>query len=188
VPNIRFFDSGNSAAGGDRNVIFLRDAKPRFPFDENGRSVRSFEWNETTSGNIRPGIWPVDELYAAYADDPEGHLLIPHVGGRRCVLDWSHPELERLVEITSAWGQFHWLYTEALARGHRVGASAAGDEHQGRCGGGSPATATFSSRGGLTGVLAQRFDREGIAQALRARRTFATTGERSFAMLKHSFH
>jgi hypothetical protein len=176
---------GNSAAGGDRNVVFVRDGTPRFPFDAAGRSVRSFEWNETTSGTIRPGVWPVDELYAAYADDPEGHLLIPHVGGRRCVLDWSHPELERLVEITSAWGQFHWLYTEALARGYRVGASAASDEHQGRCGGGSPATATFGSRGGLTGVLTEGFDREAIARALRARRTFATTGERSFASLRH---
>jgi hypothetical protein len=179
---------GNSAAGGDRNVVFLRDGKPRFPFDAKGRSVRSFEWNESTTGAIRPGVWPVDELYAAYADDPEGHLLIPHVGGRRCVLDWSHPELERLVEVTSAWGQFHWVYTEALARGHRVGASAASDEHQGCCGGGAPATAVFGSRGGLTGVLADRFDREEVGRALRARRTFATTGERSFASLRHGPH
>ncbi|MBY3314614.1 hypothetical protein [Rhizobium laguerreae] len=179
---------GNSAAGGDRNVVFLRDGKPRFPFDEQGRSLRSFEWNETTAGVIRPGIWPVDRLYGAYEDDPEGHLLIPHVGGRRCILDWSHPELERLIEIGSAWGQFHWLYAEALARGHRVGASAASDEHQGRCGGGAPATGTFGARGGLTGVIADRFDRAGVGAALRARRTFATTGERSFAVLSQGKH
>lgn len=179
---------GNSAAGGDRNVVFLRDGKPRFPFDEEGRSLRSFEWNETTAGTIRPGIWPVDRLHAAYEDDPEGHLLIPHVGGRRCILDWNHPELERLIEIGSAWGQFHWLYTEALARGYRVGASAASDEHQGRCGGGAPATGTFGSRGGLTGVVADRFDRAGVGKALRARRTFATTGERSFAVLSQGQH
>ncbi|WP_240539695.1 hypothetical protein [Rhizobium sp. CCGE 510] len=179
---------GNSAAGGDRNVVFLRDGKPRFPFDEAGRSVRSFEWNETTAGTIRPGTWPVDRLHAAYEDDPEGHLLIPHVGGRRCILDWNHPELERLIEIGSAWGQFHWLYTEALARGYRVGASAASDEHQGRCGGGAPGTGTFGSRGGLTGVIADRFDRAGVGSALRARRTFATTGERSFAALWQGQH
>lgn len=176
---------GNSAAGGDRNVVFLRGGKPRFPFDRAGRSVRSFEWNESTAGAVEPGAWPVDRLYAAYGDDPEGHLLIPHVGGRRCLLDWHHPELERLVEVCSAWGQFHWLYTEALARGHRVGASAAGDEHQGRCGGGAPATGTFGSRGGLTGILVDNFDRAGVGRALRARRTFATTGERSFASLSH---
>ena len=179
---------GNSAAGGDRNIVFLGEGQPRFPFDDQGRLLRSFEWNEFTAGTIRPGAWPVDELYAAYADDPESHLMIPHVGGRRCNLDWHHPQLERLVEVGSAWGQFHWVYAEALARGYRVGASANSDEHQGRCGGGVPATAVFGSRGGLTGVLASRFDRQGVGQALRARRTFATTGERSFASLKLGRH
>jgi len=179
---------GNSAAGGDRNIVFLRNGKPRFPFDEKGRLVRSFEWNEFTAGTIKPGTWPVDELYAAYADDPEGHLMIPHVGGRRCNLDWHHPKLERLVEVGSSWGQFHWVYAEALQRGYRVGASANSDEHQGRCGGGVPATAVFGSRGGLTGVLAQSFDREGVGQALRSRRTFATTGERSYAAINIGDH
>ncbi|MFD1123363.1 hypothetical protein ACFQ2T_12655 [Methylophilus flavus] len=179
---------GNSCAGGDRNIVFLRDTKPLFPFDAHGRLVRSFEWNEFTHGTLKPGAWPVDDLYAAYAHDPEGHLMMPHVGGRRCNLDWHHPELERLIEVSSAWGQFHWVYAEALQRGYRVGAAANSDEHQGRCGGGVPATAVFGSKGGLTGVLAEKFDREGVAKALRARHTFATTGERSFASLRHGKH
>lgn len=179
---------GNSCAGGDRNIVFLRDGKPLFPFDEQGRLVRSFEWNEFTHGTLKPGAWPVDDLYAAYAHDPEGHLMMPHVGGRRCNLDWHQPELERLIEVSSAWGQFHWVYAEALQRGYRVGAAANSDEHQGRCGGGVPATAVFGSRGGLTGVLAEQFDRAGVANALRARHTFATTGERSFASLRQGSH
>ncbi|WP_426115240.1 hypothetical protein [Pseudomonas sp. DSP3-2-2] len=179
---------GNSCAGGDRNVVFLHDRKPEFPFDNQGRLVRSFEWNEFTAGTIKPGAWPVDELYAAYAKDPEGHLMMPHVGGRRCNLDWHHPALERLIEVGSAWGQFHWVYAEALQRGYRVGAAANSDEHQGRCGGGVPATAVFGSRGGLTGVLSSGFDRKSVGQALRARRTFATTGERSFASLSSGAH
>ncbi|RSZ59837.1 hypothetical protein HF313_13985 [Massilia atriviolacea] len=179
---------GNSSAGGDRNVVFLRDGKPQFPFDKHGRLVRSFEWNEFTAGTLKPGAWPVDQLYAAYAHDPEGHLMMPHIGGRRCNLDWHHPELERLIEVGSAWGQFHWVYAEALQKGYRMGAAANSDEHQGRCGGGVPATAVFGSRGGLTGVIADRFDREGVATALRARRTFATTGERSFASLRLGTH
>lgn len=179
---------GNSCAGGDRNVIFLGDEKPQFPFDKQGRMVRSFEWNEFTVGTIKPGAWPVDELYAAYANAAEDHLMMPHVGGRRCNLDWHHPELERLVEVSSAWGQFHWVYAEALQRGYRVGAAANSDEHQGRCGGGVPATAVFGSRGGLTGVLAERFDRAGVGRALRARHTFATTGERTFACLSQGTH
>lgn len=175
---------GNTCAGGDHNVVFLEDDEPQFPFDNQGRLVRSFEWNEFTAGTIKPGAWPLDELYAAYAREPHKHLLIPHIGGRRCNLDWHHPELERLIEVGSAWGQFHWVYAEALERGYRLGASANSDEHQGRCGGGVPATAVFGSRGGLTGVLAERFDRKGVAQALRARHTFATTGERSYAELR----
>lgn len=176
---------GNSSAGGDRNVVFLHGRKPEFPFDEHGRMVRSADWNEGTAGGIRPGAWPIDELYAAYAKDPEGHLLMPHVGGRRCILDWHHPELERLIELGSAWGQFPWVYADALARGYRLGAAANSDEHQGRCGGGVPGTAVFGARGGLTGVFAERFDRDGVARALRARRTFATTGERTVATLSH---
>ena len=179
---------GNSCAGGDRNVVFLGEGKPLFPFDEHGRLVRSFEWNEFTAGTLKPGAWPVDDLYAAYAGDPEGHLMMPHIGGRRCNLDWHHPELERLIEIGSAWGQFHWVYAEALQRGYRMGAAANSDEHQGRCGGGVPATAVFGSRGGLTGVFAERFDRASVGQALRARHTFATTGERSFASLRQGEH
>jgi hypothetical protein len=179
---------GNSSAGGDRNVVFLRDGKPQFPFDKHGRLVRSFEWNEFTAGTLKPGAWPVDELYAAYAHDPEGHLMMPHIGGRRCNLDWHHPELERLIEVGSAWGQFHWVYAEALQRGYRMGAAANSDEHQGRCGGGVPATAVFGSRGGLTGVIAERFERASVGEALRARRTFATTGERSFASLRLGQH
>ena len=179
---------GNSSAGGDHNVVFLGEGKPRFPFGADGKVVRSFEWNESTRGALRPGAWPLDELYAAYADDPENHLLIPHVGGRRCNLDWHHPELERLIEIGSSWGQFHWVYADALTRGYRLGASASSDEHQGRCGGGAPATSVFGSRGGLTGVLADGFDRAQVGRALRARRTFATTGERAFASLRHGAH
>ena len=175
---------GNSCAGGDHNVVFLHGRKPRFPFDEDGNMVRSFEWNEDMQADvIEPGAWPLEELYAAYIDDPEGHLLMPHVGGRRCILDWHHPVLERLVEIESAWGHFPWLYEETMRRGYKLGASANGDEHRGRCGGGVPGTAVFGTKGGVTGILAPALDRKSIAEALRARHTFATTGERLYGLV-----
>ncbi|MCK9912442.1 hypothetical protein MXD81_25025, partial [Microbacteriaceae bacterium K1510] len=80
---------GNSCAGGDHNVVFLHGRTPEFPFDRNGRSARSFEWNaEMQGGTIEPGVWPLNDLWAIYGQDPEGHLLIPHVGGRRANLDW----------------------------------------------------------------------------------------------------
>ncbi len=177
---------GSSCAGGDHNVVFLHGRTPEFPFLADGTHVRSFEWNEDMKGAdaIEPGAWPLEELWAAYCDDPEGHLLIPHVGGRRCILDWHYPKLERLIEIGSSWGHFGWLYEEAMQRGYKLGASAAGDEHRGRCGGGVPGTAVFGTKGCVTGVLAERLDRPSIARALRARHTWATTGERTVGLTR----
>ncbi len=180
---------GSSCAGGDHNVVFLHDGTPEFPFLKNGEHVRSSEWNEEMrGGTLEPGAWPLEELWAAYAKDPEGHLLIPHVGGRRCILDWHHPGLERLIEIGSSWGHFGWLYQEAMQRGYKLGASMAGDEHRGRCGGGVPGTAVFGTKGGLCGVIAPRLTRSEIASALRARHTFASTGERTFGLTRCGNH
>ena len=174
---------GNSAAGGDHNIVFLHDGKPEFPFDRHGNVARSFEWSEDMKGGeLTPGAWPLDEVYATYAHDPEGHLLIPHVGGRRCNLGWHHPVLERLVEIGSSWGHFPWLLQDVVQHGYKLGAAANGDEHRGRCGGGVPGSAVFGTKGGLTGVIADTLDRGTIGRALRARHTWATTGERLVAL------
>jgi hypothetical protein len=174
---------GNSAAGGDHNIVFLHDGKPEFPLDRHGNVARSFEWSEDMKGaELTQGAWPLDEVYATYAHDPEGHLLIPHVGGRRCNLGWHHPALERLVEIGSSWGHFPWLLEDVVKHGYKLGAAANGDEHRGRCGGGVPGTAVFGTKGGVTGVIADRLDRRTIGRALRARHTWATTGERLVAL------
>lgn len=180
---------GSSCAGGDHNVIFLHDDEPEFPFLKDGTHVRSVDWNEDSgSTEAVVGAWPLEELWAAYIHDPEGHLLIPHVGGRRCILDWHHPELEKLIEIGSAWGHFGWLYQEAMERGYKIGASMAGDEHRGRCGGGVPGTAVFGTKGGVSGVIAPELTRQSIAKALRERHTFASTGERTFGLVTCGEH
>lgn len=177
---------GNSAAGGDHNVVFLDDpvtSPPEFPLGKHGNVARSFEWNEDGPSELQPGTWPLDELYATYAHSPSTHLLIPHVGGRRCNLGWHHPRLERLLEIGSAWGQFEWLLQDAVKRGWKMGVCANSDEHRGRCGGGVPGTAVFGTKGGVTGVLSGELERGAVGKALRARRTFATTGERLVGLL-----
>ncbi|KKY27141.1 hypothetical protein UCDDS831_g00886 [Diplodia seriata] len=145
---------GNTSAGGDHNVVFLADPQthpPEFPLSRAGHVARSFEWNEHGPAQLTPGAWPLDELYATYADHGQ-HLLIPHVGGRRCSLAWHHPRLERLLEVGSAWGVFEWLLRAAVRRGWRMGVCANSDEHRGRCGGGVPGTAVFGAKGGVTGV------------------------------------
>ncbi|KAL0253228.1 hypothetical protein SLS55_010200 [Diplodia seriata] len=178
---------GNTSAGGDHNVVFLGDPQthpPEFPLSRAGHVARSFEWNEDGPAQLTPGAWPLDELYATYARGPGQHLLIPHVGGRRCNLAWHHPRLERLLEVGSAWGVFEWLLRAAVRRGWRMGVCANSDEHRGRCGGGVPGTAVFGAKGGVTGVWAAGVERAGVAQALRARRTFATTGERLVGLVE----
>jgi hypothetical protein len=181
---------GSSCAGGDHNVVFLHGKTPEFPYLEDGTHVRSFEWNEDMTGksDVEPGAWPLEELWLAYDHDPEGHLLIPHVGGRRCIMDWHYPTLERLVELGSSWGHFGWLYEEIMRRGYKLGASAAGDEHRGRCGGGVPGTAVFGTKGCVTGVLAPKLTRKAVGAALRARHTWATTGERTVGLTRCGDH
>lgn len=167
---------GTAGVGGDHNVVFL---------GEDTTIARSLEWRQgMTATAPSPQTWPITELYAAYEKEPDSYLLIPHVGGRRAILDWHHPELERLIEVHSTWGSSPWFFEDALARGLKVGASAASDEHRGRPGGGAPGANIFGGFGGLTGVLADDLTAEHVGRALRARRTWATTGSRSVALLR----
>jgi hypothetical protein len=180
---------GSSTAGGDHNVLFLGDAKPGFPYNARGEHNRTFVWNEDMKGAaVDLGRWPIEELWGAYVDEAEDHLIVPHVGGRRYIPDWHHPELERLVEIASTWGHFDWLYRDVIARGYRLGVAASGDEHRGRPGGGSPGVQVFGVKGGLTGVLSERLDRKSVGRALRARHTWATTGERTAVLVRCGDH
>jgi plasmid stabilization system protein ParE len=170
---------GSSTAGGDHNVVFLHGKAPEFPYGRGGEHNRTFTWNEDMKGTgVDLGRWPIEELWLAYSHDPENHLIMPHVGGRRYIPDWHHPGLEKLIEISSSWGHFGWLYQDVIARGYKLGASASGDEHRGRPGGGLPGTQVFGVKGGITGIIADTLDRATVGRALRARHTFAATGER----------
>lgn len=180
---------GSSTAGGDHNIVFLGDEPPGFPYNARGEHNRTLVWNEDMKGSsVELGRWPVEELWDAYVDDAEQHLVMPHVGGRRYIPDWHHPELERLVEIASTWGHFDWLYRDVIARGYQLGVAASGDEHRGRPGGGAPGVQVFGVHGGLTGVLSDMLDRKAVGRALRARHTWATTGEHSAALVRCGEH
>ena len=180
---------GSSTAGGDHNVVFLGDDAPGFPYNARGEHNRTLVWNEDMKGNAAElGRWPIEELWDAYVDSPEQHLIMPHVGGRRYIPDWHHPKLERLVEIASSWGHFDWLYRDVIARGYQLGVAASGDEHRGRPAGGAPGVQVFGVRGGLTGVVAERLDRQSIGRALRARHTWASTGEHTALLVRSGTH
>jgi len=101
--------------------------------------------------------------------------------------DWSckHTELQRLVEITSKWGEYRGKtlsdhpkikefcsniekrangIQEALKQGQILGFIGGSDQHSGRPG-----------DGGVAGVLTRKKSRDSIWEGLRARRTFAAT-------------
>lgn len=159
--------SGNSAGGGDHNVYYLRPDEPIF------RSCHALIPDKSGVASDR---YPIERLY----DELRGReaIAIPHVGGRRADLSRHDPAVVPLVEIYSAWGEFEWMLTESLGLGHRVGVVAGSDGHKGRPGASYPGASLFGAYGGLTGIIAEELTPEAIFAALRARRCYATTGQR----------
>ena len=158
--------SGNTALGGDRNVIFA----------EAGRTLRRscHALVEDLSDHATDAT-DARALHAALRAEAKV-LCIPHVGGRYANLHFAHDRmLERAVEVHSDWGTFDWLLADAFAVGARVGIVANSDGHKGRQGASHPGASQFGSYGGLTCLLASDLSRAGIFDALRQRHHYATT-------------
>ena len=135
-----------------------------------------------------------DKLYALVRKAQP--IIIPH--HTMAVYKWEvhDPELEPLVEIYSMWGSSEYPgnplwqlklkegspVSQALDLGYQLGFVGSGDNHHGQ-----PAQGLTQSKfiqlnhpNGLAGVWAKQLTREAIWEALKARRTFATTGARIF--------
>lgn len=120
------------------------------------------------------------DLYACLREDndPKDVLVIPHAhqAGEYRVND---REMETLVEIMSLHGTFEWFGQRYLDQGHEVGFIAASDDHLSHPGYGAPLAGDgLSNRSGLAAVIAAEKDRDMVFDAMKARRTYATTGER----------
>ena len=160
--------SGETTVGGDHNILFLDDDQPIH------RCSHQLVPDTSDADTDLPHITDVYRHYAG-----RRVILVPHVGGRRSDLAFHAPELEPVVEIHSAHATSEWFFLEALARGYRVGVTGGSDEIMGRPGASYPGFALGrNTRGGLTGVYATALTREAIFAALKARRTYATTGDR----------
>ena len=109
--------------------------------------------------------------------DPSQVLVIPHAhnpGDYR----QSNVALEPLVEVMSMHGAFEWFARAYWSHGHQVGVVAASDDHLSHPGYSAPNRNTLAQRGGLGAVLAPARSRDAIFDAMQARRTYATTGDR----------
>ena len=141
--------------GGHRAMYFLNDDGPLY------RST-------TASSNT---VWKLFSLLRG-----QQVILQPHHN------DWTgyDPELQPVFEITSAWRQPREETTEfksegpvsavweALERGYRIGFVGSGDSH-------------WLGTGedfGITGAYVEQFTREGVFEAIRGKRVFASTGAR----------
>jgi hypothetical protein len=158
--------SGNTALGGDRNVIFAAEGGTI------RRSCHALVEDLSDAGN---DALDVRALHDALRDQ-SGVLCQPHVGGRYANLFYAHDrKLERAVEVHSDWGTFDWILEDAFAVGARVGVAANSDGHKGRQGASHPGASQFGSYGGLTCILAEELSRPALFRALRRRHHYATT-------------
>lgn len=159
---------------GHRHVLY---------FDDEGTIRSALDGPYSTA----PGLWA--------ALDGEKALTIPHHPGGNATksMDWStppHPEFETVVEISSVHGSSEAMDSpnlirspipqamvrSALDQGYRFGFLGSGDSHDGHPG--LSWEAPQHATGGLAGILADELTRDGVYDALKARRVYGTNGPR----------
>ena len=183
----------------------IRSAAKRF--HEPGRFVTllGFEWTSWIHGHrhvlhfaddgplvdsVDPATESPQELWAAL----EGHSSLTfahHSAGGPIPTNWDippDPRFEPVTEIASVHGSSEALDSpgliydpvpgnfvrDVLDRGYVLGFIGSGDSHDGH-----PGLSQLSSpRGGMAAILSENRSREGVLEALRARRVYATNGPR----------
>jgi hypothetical protein len=158
--------SGNTGLGGDRNVLYLEEGQPIH---------RSSHALVDDLSDIDTDASSAGDLFKRLQD--RDCVVFAHIGGRYADVKMAHDErLETSVEVHSAWGSFEWLIEDALEKGYRVGIVCNSDGHKGRPGASHPGATKFGSYGGLTCMLATELTREALADCLRKRHHYGTTG------------
>jgi hypothetical protein len=91
---------------------------------------------------------------------------------------WDNAPYTQHNSVDNQWGPDKKVFfQDAMARGYRFGVTAGTDNHTGEPGG-NTSPRNHYSRTGITAVYADELTREGIWEALWARRTYGTTGAR----------
>jgi hypothetical protein len=169
--------SGNTGLGGDRNVMYLAEGRPIH---------RSSHALVNDLSDVQTDANDADQLFEFLRG--EDTIVFAHIGGRYADIARSHDaQIERSIEIHSDWGTFEWLLEDAFEQGYRVGILANSDGHKGRHGASHPGASLFGAYGGLSCLIAKELTRESLAECLRSRRHYATTGCRAFLDLKVTF-
>ncbi|MGP1678601.1 MAG: DUF3604 domain-containing protein [Burkholderiales bacterium] len=169
--------SGNTSLGGDRNVMYLKEGRTIY---RSSHALLSDLSDVQNDANDAPSLFEFLKK--------EDSIVFAHVGGRYADIALSHnAQIERSVEIHSDWGTFEWLLEDAFMQGYRVGILANSDGHKGRQGASHPGASLFGAYGGLSCLVARELTRASIAECLRSRHHYATTGCRAFLDLRVRF-
>ncbi len=154
------------------------------------RHVLYFSDDGRVLSTLDPATDTPQELWRALAGRP-AITVAHHSAGGPIATDWSvapDPRLEPVTEVVSVHGVSEAadaparIYSpvagnsvrDALDRGYRLGFVGSGDTHDGHPGNGHLGAPT----GGLAAILSSQATREGVLAALRARRSYATSGAR----------
>jgi hypothetical protein len=175
-------------------------------FHAPGRLVTflGFEWTNWVHGHRHvlygsdraPLLSSIDSRYDTPAElwhalaGRDALTLAHHSAGGPIATNWDippDPSFEPQTEIASIHGSSEALGSprkisrqggnyvrDALARGYRLGFVGSGDNHAGQPG----SLRNGNPPGGLAAILSERNTREGVFDAMRARRTYATNGPR----------
>jgi hypothetical protein len=156
---------------GHRHVLYFEDQGPVFP------------WSDPRTESPTQ-LWKALEGQRALT-------FAHHSAGGPIAVDWSippDPRFEPVTEIVSIHGSSEApdspnpighpvagnFVRDALDRGYRLGFIGSGDRHDGHPG----AYQTDPPMGGLAAILADELTRDGVLEALRARRVYASNGPR----------
>ncbi|KAA3606760.1 MAG: DUF3604 domain-containing protein [Planctomycetota bacterium] len=156
---------------GHRHVLFFGEQRPLL-------------------SSIDPAFDTPEELWAGLRGK-QALTIAHHSAGGPVAIDWTFrpdPEIEPVSEIVSVHGSSEAedcpkriyrplrgnFYRDALKLGLPLGAIGSTDGHDGHPGMGHLAAPS----GGLAAILAESRTREGVYEALRARRVYATNGAR----------
>lgn len=169
VPFLGYEWSGTTPMGGDHALFF---------FDEDVALHRCSHWLQTDLSDAENDRDHITKVYDTFRGTRT--ISYPHIGGRPSDLTFHDPELEPVIEIHSKHGTFEWFLEESIERGYRVGFAAGSDDHYGHPGAvyPGPHIGHFATGNGLTALYTGELTREGIWEALKARRCYATNGAR----------
>lgn len=156
------------------------------------RHVLYFSGPTKLLSSLDPDTDTPSELWNALRRNKSKALTVPHhPAGGPVAIDWSMPPdplFEPVVEIVSVHGssecegapgqiyqpQPSHFVCDALKKGYRLGIIGSGDGHDGHPG----LSHLNGPSGGLAALIDAELTREGVLQALRSRRVYATNGER----------